>query len=52
MKPKEIVQAILAVGTYIGLFAQMFYLRTDISVAYWGMVLGWSGVYGWKAIKG
>ena len=50
-KTREIVQAILAVMTYAGMFTMMFYLKIEVPLPYWGLVIGWSGVYGWKALK-
>jgi len=50
MKAKEIVQAILAVSSYAGMFYLIF-TKAEISLEYWGLVLGWSILYGWKAMK-
>ena len=51
MKAKEIVQAILAVSSYAGMF-YMIFTSMEIPLGYWGLILGWSGLYGWKAVKG
>ena len=47
---KEIVQAVMALSTYGGLFGQLF-TGMEITTWYYALVLGWSAVYGWKAIK-